>query len=169
MQDLKLLWEGFKPAAITGMTCWGLFSSPPGTDGHRAEPAFSWGCLDPLSYLPAGVCSALSAQAIQHIYILPWKVYKYLCQLSQLPTSPCKLLFACSQLQPVALSIWQTWAFTTLHLLLPPTFQLILKALSTYHLLHPTFPFWGVFSLKIVTSARDSCENDSWDVCKNDD
>lgn len=58
MQDLKLLWEGFKPAAIARMTCWGLFSSPPGTDGHSTEPTFTWGCLDPLSHLPAGVCSA---------------------------------------------------------------------------------------------------------------
>lgn len=44
----------------------------------------------------------LSAQAIQHISLLPWKVQKCLCQLSQLPAPLCKLLLACSQLHPAS-------------------------------------------------------------------
>lgn len=35
--------------------------------------------------------------------------------------------------------------------LLSPAFQLILRALTISHILHTTFPFWGVFSLKSIT------------------
>lgn len=145
MQDMKR-------AATTRIRCWHLFY-PPGTDGHSVDPTSDLGLLlgtATLTRLPGGACflPAVPKQCSTSTSCLG----KYINTC--VSCHSCQPGYESWSLHAHSSSPWLS-AFgklqTSLHLLLPLPFQLILMALSISHVLHPKFPFWGVFSLKSIT------------------